>query len=45
MNIFKVQTVVSKKAHTNTMFAVCMHSYGGPGVLNTKKIPLPGSGW
>jgi NADPH:quinone reductase-like Zn-dependent oxidoreductase len=44
MGIFKVKTAASKKAQTDTMFAVRMHSYGGPEVLKYEEIPRPKAG-
>jgi len=44
MSIFKVETSASKKVRTDTMFAVRMHSYGGPEVLKYEEIPRPKSG-
>ena len=44
MSFFKVKTFTSKEAQTGTMFAVCMHSYGGPEVLRYEEIPRPRAG-
>jgi len=44
MSIFKVETSASKKVRTDTMFAVRMHSYGGPEVLKYEEIPRPKAG-